>query len=219
MARHIQDYFNSGEAKNLILTGNIGYLAVQDSAYNGMFLRVENGITGLYKAPDQDIHWEDIDGTQRELDQADTKILEITTDAELNATNGSYMMMCMLEKSGGGKSKVDIHAEINGSSSSSIQIEIEEKDGPIQAVLNGSIDSTIPAGAVINIWFDCDTPNVNLKGDILETRLKVTAAQSAPVVITVDQVNGFDWNQLPSSNPHVWGQLYTKRQVVKVSEG
>ncbi len=218
--RSAKEYLGSGEAENLVVSGNVGYLAVQDSAYNGMFLRVENGITGLYKAPDQDTHWEDVDNTQKVLDTVDTEILSITTDEELTADNGSYIVSCRLDNTSNQTRDVTIHAEINGTSGSSTIYGLEKNEIDKSVLISGVIDSTVASGAVINVWFDSSGAGVELRGDILETKLKVTAAKSAPVTMSIEEVSSFDWNQLPSGNTHVDGQLYlTGNGAVKVSQG
>jgi len=197
--KNINEFLSSGQAENIVVSGNIGYSAIQDPSYNGMFLRVENGVTGLYKAPDQDTHWVDTDTTQRTLDTVDTEILSITTNEELTSDNGSYTVSCRLDNTSNQTRSVTIHAEINGAPGEPQVYELAKNEVERSVLVSGAISQTYASGAVINIWFDCDGTGVELRGDILETKLTVTAAKSAPVVMSAEVLDSFDWNLLPTT--------------------
>jgi len=216
----LTDILKSGDVDNMVIAENIQFL-VTTTNEEDMFMRIgANGLISLYRAPDQDTHWIDTDNTQRVLDTVDTEILSITTDEELTAENGSYTISCRLDNTSNQTRSVTIHAEINGVPGEDQVYELAKNEVERSVLVSGVITQPYASGAVINVWFDSSGAGVELRGDILETKLKVTAAKSAPVTMSIEEVSAFDWNQLPSRDTGIAGQLYIGRHdTVRVSQG
>ncbi len=221
MTRRITEYLASGEADNLVLTGNIGYLAAQDSSYDGMFLRVENGITSLYKAKDQDIHWEDEDATSILLSDTPQEILSITITEDVLSTDGSFVIGGQVTNTHNKDVNLEIIVKDDGVQIATGTITTLKEESNKIFAFSGALEATIASGSVITVEFSGDRANVlTLDGNALATRIKVTKAQAAPVVMSIEEVEKFDWNQLQNGNPHIDGQLYIgNNNQVKVSQG
>ena len=56
----IKDILSSGDIADIAVSGNIKYTKASDPEAEDMFMRIgTNGLTSLYRAPDQDIQWKD----------------------------------------------------------------------------------------------------------------------------------------------------------------
>ena len=217
----LTDILSSGEINNIVVAGNIGYKAAEGGEYNGMFLRLFNGQTSLYRAPDQDLHWQDNNTTNFVIDEntTGTPIPDLTVDHEVTVENGSFIFYAQVDNL---SSNMDCNITVTFKDGSTIigtppMITIDKGDLGRPINIFGSVGTAIPAGHSITVEV-YPTEDIKLRGDISPTTFKITEAQAAPV--TTQGVDSFDWNQLPTSDPHIAGKLWVNsRHSIKVSQG
>ncbi len=222
MTRNINDFLVSGEASNIVVNGNIGYASVSDPSFDNMFLRVENGITSLYRAPDQDVHWEDIDTTEFALTTSAQEVLSVTIDQEMTTDDGSFVVSGKVSNSRNQDQTMTIITKDDGVQVGIGTIDLlPEENGKLFA-FSGGLSGNIASGSVITVEFYANQAgNLTLNGTAVATKLKLTKAQAAPVVMSAAVLDSFDWNTLPHSDPHEYGQLYIHdaNNTIRVSQG
>ena len=218
--RNIKEYLESGEANNIILGGNIKFNVVEDPAYDNMFMRVDGGVVSLYRAPDQDVHWTDADTANIAMTTSPVELLSIAPDQELVSADSGYKILGRLDNTVNQIRTVIITILYDAVPQGTVNIELDKEQTNVPISYMGLVQTPVPAGTVISVTFEASGIGVDLRGDAVATSIKVTKAQSAPVVMSVNQLESFDWNQLPHGNPHVAGQLYIHgNNTVRVSQG
>ncbi len=222
----LNDVLASGDVKNIVTAdnivvgGNIGYSQIQDPAYDDMFMRVTNGVTTLYRAPDQDVHWKDANLNNLALTTSPSELLSVTPNLELTVDDSGYKITGRLDNTQNQTRQVTLRILYDTVQVSTAIIAMDKLQTNVPISYTGLITDPVSAGTVIAVTFEANASGVQLRGDIVATGLQVTKAQSAPVSMTIEQVGAFDWNQLPFSNPHIAGQLYIGGgDRIKVSQG
>lgn len=218
--RKISEYMGSGELDNIAITENIQFL-LATSAEEGMFMRLgANGLISLYRAPDQDIHWTDTDNTEFNLTNLEQEILSVIINEEIvGDTNGSFSISGIVSNSRNQIQTLEIIAKDDGVVISVGHIELAANESSKPFIFSGVITDTITSGSVITIDFG-GSDFLTLNGTSTPTKLEITKAQSAPVVMSVNQLESFDWNSLPHGDPHIDGQIYVHgNNTIRVSQG
>ena len=188
----LSDILLSGEitaikTKQLAIAQNITLEQVMSEEYEDTFVRVgKGGQLSLYRAPDQDVHWEDTDNTQQALDTAPTVMFAITADQELTPNDGSYSFGCVLDNTSNQKRDITIHVDVTpsgGSTVSSDPFEIELDRGEVSrtVLLSGVFETTQPANTLYQLVVDSSGSGVNMRGDLAVSKFKLTKAKAAPV--------------------------------------
>ncbi len=215
-----KDYLESGQANNIILAGNIGYVAAQDPLYDDMFLRVTNGITNLYRAPDRDVHWADAETNNVAITTSPVELLSVTPDQQLVSTDSGYKITGRLDNTQNQTRQVTMSILFDAGQVATVNIDLDKNQTNVPISYTGLIDTPVDAGTVISVTFEASGTGVQLRGDLIATTIKITKAQSAPVVMSVAVLDSFDWNTLPHSDPHDEGKLYVgSGHRLKVSQG
>ena len=190
--RNIGDYLASGEAGNLLLSGNIGYLVAQDPSYDGMFMRLQGGVTSLYRAPDQDVHWTDEDSTEVLLTTTANSLLSVTTDMDLTSADGSYRITGIASNSTNQDVTMTVTVKDDGVVIGSRPIDLVKEETTKQFVFSGSLDDPIASGSVLTVEFIASKANaITLNGTNSPTKIDLTKAQAAPVVFDDDAVSAY----------------------------
>ncbi len=217
--RNINEFLVSGEAQDIVVAGNIGYLQVQDVSYDGMFQRVEGGITSLYKAKDQDVHWEDTDTTEVALTTSAQEVLSVAIDQEMTVDDGSFVIAGQVSNSKNQDQVMTIVVKDDGAQVATGTVDLlSEETGKLFA-FSGGLSGNIASGSVVTVEFSGNqNGNLTLNGTAVATKIKLTKAMAAPV--SVAKMGELDWNELPAGDPHEWGRLYTHtNNTIRVSQG
>ncbi len=219
--RKMKEYLTSGEVKDILLSGNIGYSAVKDAAYDDMFLRVTNGVTTLYRAKDQDVHWADAETNNVVLTTSPAELLSVTPDQQLVSADSGYKITGRLDNMQNQAKQVTMSVLFDSVPVATVDIDLDKEQINVPISYTGLIDAPVDAGTVISVTFEADGTGVQLRGDLIATTIKITKAQSAPVVMSAAVLESFDWNLLPSGDPHNAGQLYIHHanSTLRVSQG
>ncbi len=211
MAVELSEVLNSGDISDIRLSNNLWFEAADVPVAEDMFMRVGlGGGVSLYKAPDQDVHWEDTDNTQQLLDTVATEMLSVTVDQDLTTDNGSWSTSMRLDNTSNQSRTVQLVVTVDGVASAPQDYDLDKGEVDKQILLGGAIGVNINSGSIISVSLDTDGAGVQLRGDLFITRLKVTKAQAAPVTMSVDVLDSFDWNLLPTSEPTESGKLWIK---------
>ena len=208
--RLISDYLGSGELDNIALTENIQFLSATE-AHEGMFMRIgTGGLISLYKAPNQDVEWVDTDVTEFGLTTSSQEVLSIVIDQEIiGNTNGSFSISGIVSNSRNQVQTLDITVKDDGVVLGVGHIELSANEASKPFIFSGIIEPTIASGSVITVEFG-GSDNLTLNGTSNATKLQIIKAQAAPVTMSVDVLDGFDWNLLPTSEPTESGKLWVK---------
>ncbi len=205
--RPINEFLSSGEAGNIVISGNMGYTAAADPAFDDMFLRVTNGVTNLYRAPDRDVHWADADTGSIAVTTSPVEILSVTPDQQLVSTDSGYQINGRLDNTQNQTRQVTMTVLFDSVPAATVTIDLDKNQINVPISYTGLIDTPVDAGTVVSVTFEADGTGVNLKGDLVATTIKITKAQSAPVVMSAEVLDSFDWNLLPTSEGEP-GTLY-----------
>ena len=219
-SRLAADWIGSGELNNIALTENIQFL-IATANEEGMFMRIgANGLISLYRAPDRDVHWEDTDVTEFGLTVADQEVLSVIIDQEIIGNdNGSFSISGIVSNSRNQIQTLDITVKDDGAVVGIGHIELASNESSKPFIFSGITTETIASGSTITVEFG-GSDNLTLNGTSTATKIEITAAQSAPVEMSVNQIESFDWNQLPDGDTGIAGQLYIGRHdTVRVSQG
>ncbi len=181
--RDIAEYLVSGEADNIVVAGNIGYAAVQDPMYNGMFQRIENGITTLYKVVDQDVHWEDEDTTSVPVTTTSTELLSVTIDQDMLEDDGSFSISGSVDNNSNKALVLDIDIFDDGFNVGYGSVTLLKNETGKLFAFSGGLSGTMLAGSVVTVNFSTsESGALVLRGDVIATKIKLTKAQAAPVL-------------------------------------
>ncbi len=197
--RYVAEYLNSGEAIQIGMSETTRYDIAADPQYEDMFLKIgPGGLTTLHRFPDQDVHWIDVDLTDIELTTTSVGILSVTPDLDLLPSDSGYQISGVLDNNSNQEQTVTITVHDGTSSVTQDIILAKEEMGKVFAY-TGLVTNTIVANTTITVAFEnSSNNNVNLRGDIVATKIKVTKAQAAPVTtlgITQDVTVGHGSNQ------------------------
>ena len=194
--RNINDVMSSGEVEemettNVIVGGNIGYTQAADPEYNNMFMRVYNGVTTLYKAPDQDVKWSVNDTTNISVGTTEIELLSLVNDGhDVTAENGSFMFYAKVDNDSNFTATLTITFKVDGTPVGSQKVqEVAKKSYGIPISIFGNAIA-IAAGSAISVSIVSDR-TVALRGDLSPTTFTVTEAQAAPVTQTIEVPNDF----------------------------
>ncbi len=218
--RKIAEYMGSGELDNIAITENIQFL-VTTASEEGMFMRIgANGLISLYRAPDQDVHWIDTDTTEFNVTNLEQEVLSVVIDEEIiGDSNGSFSISGIVSNNRNQIQTLDITVKDDGVITGVGHIELAANESAKPFIFSGVITDTIANGSLITVEFG-GSDFLTLNGTSTPTKIEITKAQSAPVVMSVDSLEAFDWNSLPHSDPHIAGQIYIgHRNQIKISQG
>ena len=188
----LKDIMASGEIKavatsQVLIEDNIVLKKVKSPVYEDTFVRIgQGGALSLYRAPDQDVHWEDTDVTQQVLDTAPTTMLSVTVDQELTPDDGSYTFGCILDNTANQTIDISIHVDVtpNGGSTVSsdpVLYELDRGELGRNILLSGTFDTTQAANTLYELVIDSSGAGVEMRGDLAVSKFRLTKAQAAPV--------------------------------------
>ena len=152
------------------------------------FLRITDyGFLSLYKAPDQDVHWEDTNSDEVVLTTSQQEIVSVTPNLELNPNDTSIQVSGEISNSKNQIQYAYIQVLLDGVEHGlprEIQMESNQKDRIF--AFSTQLVNTYPANTVVSVNIYADQNGNLTLGDILTpVRLKITKAQAAPVIMQV----------------------------------
>ena len=155
------------------------------------FLRIgEYGMLSLYKAPDQDVHWEDVNEDEPILTLSLQQICEITPDMELSDDDTTWSFSGSIDNSKNQAQTAYIQVTVDGSpvgDPKSIDIQSDEQDRIF--FFSGQLGVVVPSGTAVGMSMYADQANNLQLGDLLSpTKFKITKAQAAPVLISNEPI-------------------------------
>ena len=188
--RQIGEYLASGEASSvvaenvtagLIVVDNLS--VVEDQQYQqadvpeaeGMVLNIgPNGLVGLthVAAPGAvDINTDSrligITGTQQE-------VVAVTTSVEHTPEASSYEFSCRLDNTDNQVRTVTIQLFIDAVGSTEVDVQMSQLEVNHNVLISGPVSSTIPASTVLSFSISANNTGVNVRGDIVASKLKLT---------------------------------------------
>ena len=177
--------------------GQIIYDAASNSIYEGMFLRIgPGGTTVLYKAPDQDEHWEDTDATDVTVVITPNSLLSVTpvpTSGDITTGTGSYLVSGKVSNSNNNTRILTIEMFDDGVSVGSVDVTVAGLDSGKIFTFSAAIAATIVSGSVITCKFSTTTnSDLTLLGTELETKLEIIKAFTPTALALFNQVNNID---------------------------
>lgn len=225
--RKMSEYLASGEVSKIKIADNIQYIKADNPDYDGMFMRIgAGGATELYKAVDQDVIIEDTIDVDTPIPLAWTEMFSITTTHEITPENGTFTFSGDFFNDSSQDTELWIRIKENGVQVGSDFIYNLWKDtgeDHQQVAMSTISTKTIPVGAVVTLELGSSKEGaITMNGSYQIAKFRAIAAQAAPVgtALTTHEVEAFDWNQLPDSDPHVAGKLYrNRRDLLKISQG
>jgi len=183
--RSISEYLVSGEAHDINISGNIGYLSLSDAEYNGMFLRIENGLTSLYRADNSDVTWTDTDNTVVLLNSSPNQVLDVVIiDHDVPAEElATFLVSGKVSNSKNSAEELYIQVRDDGvpmGSGGIVQLLKNEMNKTF--VFSGNIGEDIAQDSVVSVEFSASSANaLTLNGDELMTTIEITLPQAVPV--------------------------------------
>ncbi len=180
--RKLSDVLKSGEIADIRLSNNIWFEQADVVEADGMFMRVGlGGGVSLYKAPDQDVHWEDTDNTSQSLPETSTEVLVVAVNEDVTTEDGSWNISMRFDNTANKDRTVLLNVKVNGTVSSMVSYDLKKHEIDRQVLLGGTLKNNILANDIISVELDASDTGVELRGDLFSTRLKVTKAQAAAV--------------------------------------
>ncbi len=172
------------EVETINVGDNIRYEAAAVEEAEDMFLRIGfNGLTSLYKAPDQDDHWEDTDTTAFAITGSAQVITAVVPDQDVLTTDGSYNFGCQLDNTANKDTNVTITAVVDGTDINSEVFSIGKSEIGKFVLLSGGIASNISSGVIVSITLEANNTGVLARGDLSATKFELTKA-ATPVIVT-----------------------------------
>ena len=219
--RSIKEYLASGEATNIKVGETLTFAVGEDGSKDKMFLRSnENGDIIGYIAPDQDIEWVVYDNTDKVIGDTETLLLSLTVDHDISTENGSFAFSCKVKNGSSNKAEniTFVLRDGGGEAIASKMVSIDKGEESFPATFWGKILQNHVAGSEFNIYAYGNNDSI-ARGALTPTAFKIIEAQAAPVTMSVDVLDGFDWNLLPTSEPTESGKLWVKSNgSLKVSQ-
>ena len=201
----------SGEIDTVIVTSNVGYLKATASA-NGMFLRVQNGLTTLYRIPDQDVHWKSSNATNFPVNIIASSPLNVTPDQNVLVSDGSFSVSGKLDNNSNQEIIVTIKALNNGVEIGNGSVTLLRSELGKIFVFSGPIGLDVTSGNNVEITVETTIDGVvNLRGDSVVSDFTLTKAKANPVALSKDFLSEFDWNTLPNTEPTRPGRPWVDR--------
>jgi len=219
----LKDILNSGDINTMVVADNIIYEKADYTDAEDMFFRMgPGGKAYLHKVPDQDVHM-DSDYKQDVIPpEAWTEYFSITTNHELTSDNGTFVFTGDFFVIDNKERDLWLRALVNGTVIGSEEKVTLWKDNGTdhqQVTISRGIVNTIPSGAVVTFELWGESDGIKMNGAYQTARFRLTAAQSAPVNLNIEQISAFNWNELPALDPGVSGELYSNNGVLTISQG
>ena len=216
--RNINDFLLSGEALGLRVQNTIDFVDSPESN-DGMFLRIsKEGYVYGHKVKNQDIEMVTTDATDKVVGTTETDILSITTDNDVTKENGSWLFLCKIDNGSNNRDDVVtfVFRDGSGAALASKPVTIDKGDKGYSVAFFGSFTQDWASGETFKVTAISNQGSA-IKGTLTPTSLKIVEAEAAPV--TLNTLNGFNFNTLPASDPAIDGRLYVDGGTLKVSQG
>jgi len=187
MTRNINDWLLSGEAIGLRMRNTLDFeaLAPEDA---GIFLRAnDEGLVYGHRVPSQDIEWVAQNVNSLTITSTPQQILSITIDDDLTPEKGSWVLTGRIDNSSKRDKDLTITIKVDGSVVRQNTVTIEKDTTGFPLTSWGGISNTVPAGSEVILELSC-TSDVELRGDLTPTAIKLVEAQVAPITKFI-QVN------------------------------
>ncbi len=171
-----------GEVGSVVIGENIRYVPASTPEATGMFLKIgANGLTALHRIPDQDIHWIDEDTTSFPVTTTAQVLVSTPVDQEILASDGSYSFSCQLDNTENQATNVTITARVEGTAVGAQVFSLDKSETNKYIIFSGGLSSDISSGDIIDFTIFADDTGVNVRGDLVVSRMDITKAQAAPV--------------------------------------
>ncbi len=183
--RAAKEYLRSGEAEDIVVSGNIGYKIVQDPQYNGMFQRITNGVTSLYRAKNQDVEWSDTDSTDVAMTTTAAELLSVTTSGySIGAgDDATFTISGMVTNANAQNQTLYIVVKDDGTQiGSTIEVPMLKQESDKIFAVSRDIGVDIAQDSVITVEFYASTGSgVTLNGTQVNTKINIILPRAAPV--------------------------------------
>jgi len=181
-------------ADDIKTLGQMTYASASDPAYENMFLRIgPGGTTELYKAPDQDEHWEDTDTTDVAVTTTPNSLLSVTpvpASGDITPADGSYSVSGKVSNNNNNSRTLILEAFDDGVSIGSQNVLVAGNESGKIFTFSSSIEVTITSGSVITVEFSAsDTGNLTLLGTQLQTKFEITKAATPTTMVALQALD------------------------------
>ena len=221
----LKDILANGEIKTIQVGDTIQYSKAKFEEAEGMFMRIgAGGATELYRVPNQDVVLIDEITVSTPINSAWQEYFSITLTHDITPENGTIVFSGDFFNDSSQDRELWVRMMVNGTQVRSDFIFDLWKDNATdhqQVIMSSTPDATFSAGDVVTLELGADSDGkITMNGNYQPARLKVTLAQVAPVTMSTNDINSFDWNTLPDGDPHIAGRLYrNQRDLLKISQG
>ncbi len=191
----INTWMIGGDAIGLRMKNTLDFEALTPDD-DGMFTRVTGeGLMYAHRVPNQDLEKLVTNTSDIELPGSEVQIIELISDFEISAENGSFLFTCKINNGSSGKDDFVtlVLRDGSGNAIASKQFQIDKGDTGYGVTLFGAFGQDWPSGSTFRI-FGYSNENSTIKGTLTPTSLKVVEAQAAPVSASaiVDKMIVFD---------------------------
>lgn len=186
----LQDILKSGnitlvDSNNVIVGDNIQYLQANSEGAEDMFLRIgKNGLTSLYRVPNQDVKWRDSDNVNRALSTTEQEVLTITPNLDVTADDGSYTVVAQFDNTTNQEVNVLCLFYVDDVLVKTNTVALAKSQTGKTVIFSSALSNTISADSECNVRFSASSAGVNLRGDLLNTSIDLVKAEANPVVLT-----------------------------------
>ncbi len=183
MTRNITEYMVSGDLNDILVAGNIGYTVANVPEAEDMFMRIgAGGVTSLYRAPDQDVHWEDSDTSEIPLTTTPNEILSVTIDQDMTVGDGSFVISGQASNSDNKDRVITVTVKDDGAVIATGEVNLLGDETDKLFAFSGGISSPVLSSSTITVEFEASTNgDLTLNGTSIATKIKITKALAAPV--------------------------------------
>ena len=187
--RLASDYLNSGEVSRMRIADNITFDKANTPDAEDMFMRFSAGgqIAG-HRVPDQDVHMDAFYSLDVVPPEAWTEYFSITTTHELTPDNGSAMFSADCFVIDNKDRTLWIRVLVDGTMIFETSTDLYKDSGNDhqQILISMGIVNTVPVGAVVTCELYGESDGIQMNGTWQQARFRLTASQSAPVVVDVN---------------------------------
>jgi len=199
--RPAKEYLASGESGNVKVGDTLIITKADDPNAIGLFMRAGDGGTVVgYRAPNQDIEWTQAETSLINVPDTSTPVDIITLDmsvqhpdTEITTEDGTFNFYCRIENTERFTANVKVEIFVGSTSYGFENLEIAGDDTNFPAPFWSQISSDIPQNSIVKIQISSDRA-INVRGDQVDTTLKLIKARAAPVtaMATAEKALVFD---------------------------